>query len=31
VAREEPAALGITEGMLVYDSATMTFSLFDEE
>jgi hypothetical protein len=30
-AREELAALGITEGMLVYDSATMTFSLFDDE
>jgi len=29
-AREELASLGITESMLVYDSARMTFSLFDD-
>jgi hypothetical protein len=30
-AREGLAAFGITESMLVYDSATMTFSLPDDE
>jgi hypothetical protein len=30
-AREELAALGTAESMLVYDSATMTFSLPDDE
>ncbi len=30
-AREKLAALGITASMLVYDSTTMTFSLFDDK
>jgi hypothetical protein len=30
-AREELAALGVAVSMLVYDSATMTFSLPDDE
>ncbi len=30
-AREKLASLGITESMLVYDSTTMTFSLFEDK